>query len=98
MLMNRAVLTTRPGLVSRDVVLAAALACLCVLHLAYFLRGGASEWHWALSAAGLALMALKASLRPTPTARPSLQSLRSRTPLDWAAIAGGLLVVASAAA
>ncbi|MDQ1092336.1 hypothetical protein QE400_001749 [Xanthomonas sacchari] len=96
--MTRIALTARPGLVSRDVVLAAVLACLCVLHLAYFLRSGASEWHWALSATGLALMALKASLRPTPTARPSLQGLRSRTPLDWAAIAGGLLVVASAAA
>ncbi|OAX57733.1 hypothetical protein [Xanthomonas graminis] len=87
-----------PALVSRDIVLAAALACLCALHLAYFLRSGASEWHWALSAAGLALMGIKASLRPMPTARPSLHGLRSRTPLDWAAIAGGLLVVASAAA
>jgi hypothetical protein len=45
-------------------------------------------------------MGIKASLRPTPTPtpRPSLRGRRSRTPLDWAAIAGGLLVVASAAA
>lgn len=96
--MNRIVMTARPALVSRDIVLAAVLACLCVLHLAYFLRSSANEWHWALSAAGLALMGIKAGLRPTPTARPSLRGLRSRTPLDWAAIAGGLLVVASAAA
>jgi hypothetical protein len=96
--MHRLIMAARPALVSRDIVLAAALACLCVLHLAYFLRSGATEWHWALSATGLALMATKAGLRPTPTPRPSLRSLRSRTPLDWAAIAGGLLVVASAAA
>jgi hypothetical protein len=96
--MNRPAATARPGLVSRDAALAAALACLCVLHLAYFLRSGAGEWHWALSATGLALMALKASLRPSSMALLSLRSLRSRTPLDWAAIAGGLLVVASAAA
>ena len=96
--MNRFGMAAGPVLVSRDIVLAAALTCLCALHLAYFLRSGASEWHWALSAAGLALMGIKASLRPMPTARPSLHGLRSRTPLDWAAIAGGLLVVASAAA
>ena len=86
--MHRIVMA-RQGLVSRDIVLAATLVCLCVLHLAYFLSSGASESHWALSSAGLALMGIKVGLRPTPTAR---------TPLDWAAIAGCLLVVVSAAA